>query len=189
MSNQQLTNQLSKKQLILFFVGFLVLIIVFLFYKYKQPKENILTPTSTTPKLEEKIIHLSSKELPPYLPKDIVSEENINVLESYYTKPFPYNKELTLYQIQSFFSFVSSKNSKEQFDFYKNYFEKNKWQIIDLREDSETKRITAIKEKQPDKLTIIIGPNPQDKNTTIVSISNIHIGLYSKLNSSSTSTK
>jgi hypothetical protein len=73
--------------------------------------------------------------------------------------------------------------------FIKNYFEKNKWQIIDLRKDSETKRITAIKEKQPDKLTIIIGPNPQDKNTTIVSISNIHIGLYSKLNSSSNSTK
>ena len=152
----------------------LVLIVFFGIYYNNKKTGPILVPTPTS-----NIINVEGGELPENLPKDIVLEKDVRVLQSYYTKPFPYNKELTLYQIQSSFSFVSKKGLDENFTSYNEYLKDNGWQITGSIDKKDIKRLTAI--RGPDRLSVSINISPLSKETT-VGLFNIRVGLYSELN-------
>jgi len=165
-------------------IGVVVLVVILVPY-YPHFRGFVLrtirTPTPS-PGFLSKIIEVKGGELPENLPKDIILEKDIQVIRSYYTKPFPYNKELTIYQVQSFFSFFSKRSPEENFNSYNKYLKEKGWQVIDLKESKDTKIITAIKEKEPNKLEIRISSYPGKEGMTIVSLFNIHIGLYAELN-------
>lgn len=138
-----------------------------------------VTPAPTS---LSKIINVKGDQLPENLPKDIVFEKEVEILQNYSTNPFPYNKELTLYQIQSSFSFVSKKGPDENFALYQKYLQANDWQTVNSRNDKDSKQLVAIKGQ--DKISISIKTNPSTKET-IISLFNIHIGTYASLNKNS----
>ena len=152
---------------------------VLLGFGYYQKYGKGWQKTTPTPTPLSRIINVKSGELPENLPKDIILENSIQVLQSYYTRPSPYNKELTLYQIQSSFSFVSKKEPDENFASYSKYLKTNNWQITGSTDKEDVKRLTAI--KGSDRLSISINVSPLSKETT-VGLFNIRVGLYSELN-------
>lgn len=173
------------KKLILFLILFLF-IVIFLFYykKSKIKEEKIFTPP---PKVESKIIRMEDDQLPPYISKDLVIEKDIKVLNNYYTKPFPYDQEMTMYQIQSVFTFESLKTVNESFELYKKYLKEKGWQISTSTEKENYKKITTIPGNTgPDLLTITIQKGSSGKNS-IVNLLNIHIGPYREINRATSS--
>lgn len=153
------------------------------YYWTEKKKDQVSSPNLTPQALPRPfsgiIINVKNGELPENLPPDIVKEKDVQVLQSYYTRPFPYNNELTVFQVQSSFRFVSKKEPNENFILYSKYLKDNGWKIIDSKDKKDIKKLTAI--KGPDQLNITISPSPATKET-IVGLFNIHIGLYSELN-------
>ncbi|MEK7212599.1 MAG: hypothetical protein AAB686_02900 [Patescibacteria group bacterium] len=184
MDNPQETQTLPKNRQIspkiVLFVLIIVAVAVVGYYWVERQKNQI---PSITPPVSQKplsrIINVEGGGLPLNLSKDIVLEKDVQVLQGYYTRPFPYNKELTMYQVQSSFRFVSKNGPDENFVSYSKYLKANGWQITGSIDKKETKRLTAI--KGPDQLNVTIDISPLSKET-VVGLFNIHIGLYSALN-------
>lgn len=161
-------------------MGGAILVAILIFY-YPQLKGLVIKTTpAPTPKIE--VITAENGKLPPDLPKDIVFEKNVQVLLSTYTKPFTYAP--AIYQIQSQFSFVSKKSLSENYSLYTRYFKDNKWQVADSTNESDLKRLTAIKDS--DKISVTMSTNSLTKENT-VAIQGVHIGTYASLNKSSPS--
>ena len=149
------------------------------FDKFVNQKDSFVAKPNPPPAPKVEIVKLEANKIPDVFPRDIISEKDIQILQSYYTNPFSYNEEQTMYQVQSSFRFVSKKGLDENFISYNKYLKANSWQITGSIDKKDTKRLTAI--KGPDRLNVTITTAPFTKET-VVGLFNIHIGFYSELN-------
>lgn len=129
--------------------------------------------------------------LPSGLPKDIVQERFVKVLENSTSGPTNYrgpgNEAGTIYQVRSLFSFVTRKSLDENFSLYGEYFKKNGWEIVSTVDLPHYKKLEAVKSKtSPDKITVIV-KREQPADRVVVELIGVHIGLWSSLNQTSSS--
>lgn len=122
-------------------------------YKNTNQPKNDLTP---------KILYVQKFEnnkISPYLPKDILKEKEINILEN---KLVVYEKNIQnqkIIETKSILKLISNNSKKNNEDFYINYLNQNFWEIERVKSDSD--------------YFILIGKKPQDKEVIQIIITNI----------------
>lgn len=146
------------KKTFLIILIFLILTIFVFYYYYKKTETNQQENNFTSTILY--IQNFKNNKISPYLPKDILKEKEIDILEN---KLVVYEKNIQnqkIIETKSILKLISNNSKKNNEDFYINYLNQNSWEI------------EKVIKSNPD-YSILIGKKPQDKEVIQIIITNI----------------